>query len=179
MIAKQRQIVKLLEWWKLVLLPHRCNTGTSLSPLSLCWDLPSFSKVTDPLFSHYRAHTAKTEKVTHRLRLCASTRCEILPEEPGKVPQVGEFGVTNTPLSITRVQRLHVPLNYTQRQILKVKTDSLNGRRYIALKIAGKELDMKHSGTLYIASVVVHPVHPVHPDSLLFFLNDVPEAHRR
>jgi hypothetical protein len=69
---------------------------------------------------------------------------------------------------------------FIQRQILKVKTDSLNGRRYIiALKIAGKDLDMKHSGTLYIASVVVHPVHPVHPDSLLFFLNDVPEFHRR
>jgi hypothetical protein len=68
MIAKQRQIVKLLEWWILVLLPHHCNTGTSLSPLPLCQDSPSFSKVTDLLFSHYRAHTAKTEKVTHHLR---------------------------------------------------------------------------------------------------------------
>jgi hypothetical protein len=68
MTAKQRQIVKLLEWWKLVLLPHRCNTGTSLSPLLLCRDSPSFNKVTDLLYSPCRAHTAKTEKVTHRLR---------------------------------------------------------------------------------------------------------------
>lgn len=68
MTAKQRQIVKLLEWWILVLLPHRCNTGTSLSPLPLCRDSPSFNKVTGLLYSPCRVHTAKTEKVTHPLR---------------------------------------------------------------------------------------------------------------